>query len=133
VTARVLDEGRLKFVGVIKDFEVGSRKHLFLDGQPICVFRMRESFVAVLNVCPHAGGPVCQGRVDGTTIRAGVDEFVWGRVGEILVCPWHGREFDLLSGCALAGRDRLKRFPTLIHGGAVYVSTGMTAEGECRI
>jgi nitrite reductase/ring-hydroxylating ferredoxin subunit len=32
--------------------------------------------------CPHAGGPLAQG-----TIEAG-----------FLVCPWHGREYDLRTG-----------------------------------
>ena len=103
------------------DFEPGDRKHTELNGRPVCVFRLRDCFVAILNVCPHAGGPVCSGKLDGTTLPSRVGEFVWGRAGEILVCPWHGREFDLWSGRALAGGDQLKTYETVVEEGVLYL------------
>jgi nitrite reductase (NADH) small subunit len=57
--------------------------------------------VAYRNVCPHAGAPVCQGRVCGTTLPGEVGEYSLAREGEILRCPWHGWEFDLLTGLQL--------------------------------
>ena len=48
-------------------------------------------------------------------------EFIWGREGEILRCPWHGWEFDLNSGQCLTDRRRLKRFPVVIRDDAIYV------------
>ena len=37
---------------------------------------------ALAGVCPHAGGPLGQGALHGTT----------------LVCPWHGWEYDCRTG-----------------------------------
>ena len=49
-------------------------------------------------------------------------EWRWGREGEILACPWHGWEFDLLTGQALADpRDRLRLYPVTVEDGTVFV------------
>jgi 3-phenylpropionate/trans-cinnamate dioxygenase ferredoxin subunit len=58
-------------------------------------------YCAVRNVCPHQGAPVCRGAIEGTWVASAPGEFVWGRDGEILRCPWHGWEFDLQTGAAL--------------------------------
>lgn len=80
----------------------GCRRLVEVDGRSIGVFNVHGTFVAVLNVCPHQFAPVCLGQVRGTTLESELGEYRWGREGEILACPWHGREFDLLTGRALA-------------------------------
>ena len=64
----------------------------------IGVFNVGGKLVAYRNVCPHAGAPVCQGHVCGTTAPSQVGEYILARKNEILRCPWHGWEFDLLTG-----------------------------------
>jgi len=64
----------------------------------IGVFNVHGNYFAYRNVCPHAGAPVCQGKVCGTTLHSKVGEFILAREGEIIRCPWHGWEFDLLTG-----------------------------------
>jgi nitrite reductase/ring-hydroxylating ferredoxin subunit len=50
-------------------------------------------------------------------------EYRWGREGEIVACPWHGWEYDLLTGKMLADeRIRLKRYPVEVRDGTVYVT-----------
>jgi nitrite reductase/ring-hydroxylating ferredoxin subunit len=101
----------------------GSRIIVELDGHSIGVFNVNETFVAVLNVCPHELGPICLGRVGGTTLPSPPGEYRWGREGEILACPWHGWEFDLLTGKPLFGAvPNLRRFPVTVFDGAVYVT-----------
>ena len=74
-------------------------------------------------MCPHEFAPVCLGRVGGTTLPSQPGEWNWGREGEILSCPWHGWEFELLTGKALfANRPRLRLFPVKIESGQVFVS-----------
>ena len=34
-----------------------------IDGLQIGVFRLGDDFFAYKNLCPHQGGPVCQGRI----------------------------------------------------------------------
>ena len=101
----------------------GERKIVEVEGRSIGIFNLQGRFVAVLNVCPHQLAPVCQGRLGGTTLPSPPGEFRWGRSGEILACPWHGWEFDLLTGKALADRRRhLRLFPVTVEDGTVYVT-----------
>lgn len=86
------------------------------------IFNVNGEFVAILNICPHELAPVCRGRVSGTTLPSLPGEYRWGREGEILSCPWHGWEFDLLTGKALADpRVRVRQYPTEVHEDTVFV------------
>lgn len=90
----------------------------------IGVFRVGEQYVALINKCPHSGAPLCAGTVTG---RAEVDadfNVSWGREGEILKCPWHQWEFDLLTGKSLTGPNfRAKRFDVAVEDDEVVLYT----------
>jgi len=93
----------------------GERQFVDVKGHSISVFNVNGEFIAVLNICPHELAPVCRGKVRGTTLPSPPGEYRWGRVREILACPWHGWEFDLLTGKALADeRVRLRRYPVTV-------------------
>jgi nitrite reductase (NADH) small subunit len=96
-----------------------------VDGVEIGLFRVGDRIVAVRNVCPHMAAPVCRGTVAGTTLPSRVYEYEYARDGEILQCPWHGWEFDLVTGEHLVpgSRARLRRYPVEIDGGDVFVVT----------
>ena len=101
----------------------GGRKIVEVGGRSIGVFNVNGTFVAVLNVCPHELAPVCLGTVRGTTLASIPGEYRWGREGEILACPWHGWEFDLLTGRALVDkRKRLRLYPVTVREDTVYVT-----------
>ncbi len=100
----------------------GARKIVQVAGRSIGVFNVNGRLVAVLNVCPHAGAPVCLGRLGGTTLPSLPGELQWGREGEILACPWHGWEFDLGTGQALADQRRLRLYPVSVEGDTVFVT-----------
>ena len=52
-----------------------------------------------------------------------VQERRWGREGEILACPWHGWEFDLLTGESLSDpRIRLRRYPVEVEDDTIYIT-----------
>ena len=91
----------------------------------IGLFRVGDRVLAWRNVCPHQAAPVCRGVVTGTREPSGVYEYRYGRDGEILQCPWHGWEFDLLSGEHLAAGSavKLQRFEAEVRGNDVYVWT----------
>src|SRR5678815_5269027 len=92
----------------------GTRQIVELGGWSIGVFNVHGRYVAVLNVCPHEFAPVCPGRMGGTTLASAPGEWIWGREGEILACPWHGWEFDLLSGACLTDRRRLRLYEVIV-------------------
>ena len=99
----------------------GARRIVDVAGRSIGLFNVHGQIIAVLNVCPHELAPVCLGRWSGTTAPSPPGQFQWGREGEILRCPWHGWEFDLLSGDCLTDRRRLRRFPTHVEDGMIHV------------
>jgi nitrite reductase (NADH) small subunit len=61
---------------------------------------------AMSGVCPHNGGPLGQGALDGS----------------IVSCPWHAYEFDSASGaCLFDDEMRIPTFPVRIEAGEILV------------
>jgi nitrite reductase (NADH) small subunit len=80
--------------------ELSDNEHKIVEvkGIQFGLYRIGGQFYAWRNVCPHNGAPVCLGKVCGTRLPSLVYEYKLGRDNEILRCPWHGWEFDLLTG-----------------------------------
>lgn len=89
----------------------------------IGLYRVQGEVVAWRNRCPHMAAPVCRGVVTGTRLPSAVYRYQLGRDGEILQCPWHGWEFDLLSGEHLASGSaaRLRGYPVEVVDGVVHL------------
>jgi len=112
-------------VGKTEEFPVGKFRIVEVDGREIGITQMANGeFRAVRNHCPHKGAPVCKGIVGGTWLPCGVGEMVYGREGEVLVCPWHGYEFDLNTGLELYQKDpnKLLMYPATVRDGSVVVT-----------
>jgi 3-phenylpropionate/trans-cinnamate dioxygenase ferredoxin subunit len=103
------------------EIPTGARRMVEIDGKSIGVFNVHGRYVAVLNVCPHELAPVCLGRLGGTTLPSAPGEWLWGREGEILACPWHGWEFDLLTGACLTDQRRLHLYEVTVEDDQVIV------------
>jgi 3-phenylpropionate/trans-cinnamate dioxygenase ferredoxin subunit len=85
-------------VGTVDEIPSGARKIVEVAGRSIGVFNVKGEYFAVLNRCPHQGGPLCLGNTLGFLRSEGVGEFHYTRAGEVLRCPWHGWEYDLRTG-----------------------------------
>jgi nitrite reductase (NADH) small subunit len=82
-TTRVVDLGPLDAI------PLGEGRTCVVGGLEIAVFRTREGGVhAVQARCPHRGGPLADGLVGGGSV----------------VCPLHGRRFDLSTGQPIGDR-----------------------------
>jgi nitrite reductase/ring-hydroxylating ferredoxin subunit len=73
-----------------------------VDGFEVGLYSHDREIRAWRNLCPHQGGPVCQGKFLPRTIEV-VDEAKRAAPGistrdKSIVCPWHGFEFDVLTG-----------------------------------
>ena len=107
-----------------EDLPPGEYKLIQAGKREIGVFNINGKFKAVLNICPHELAPVCKGKVRGTTLPSKPNEpYRWSLEGEVLLCPWHGWEFNLNDGKSLhePKRCHLKNFETIIEEGTVYV------------
>src|SRR5260370_41770743 len=85
-------------VAAVEEIPPGQRKIVDVGGRSVGVFNVGGEFFAVLNRCPHQGGPLCKGETLGFLRPGEVGEFQYSRAGEIVRCPWHGWEYDLRTG-----------------------------------
>lgn len=112
-------------VGKAADFPVGKFTIVAIDGREIGIAQLKNGeFRAVRNHCPHKGAPVCKGFISGTMLPGEVGKLVYGRDGEILVCPWHGYEFDLNTGEQVyqESEGKLLMYPVAVKDGEVVVT-----------
>ena len=108
-------------VGRTGEIQPGARRIVNLEGKSVGVFNVHGRYVAVLNICPHELAPVCLGRLGGTSLPSAPGEWIWGREGEILACPWHGWEFDLLTGACLTDKRRLRLYEVTVEDDQIIV------------
>jgi nitrite reductase (NADH) small subunit len=102
----------------------GERRIVDLDGRSVGVFNVDGRFFALHNGCPHKGGALCEGPISGTTLPAPDRQFVYGRDGTIVRCAWHGWEFDITTGEALADPNvHARTYRVVVENGVVVVLT----------
>ena len=85
----------------------GAATLVTVDGVDVAVFRRRDDeILAIGNECPHQGGSLCDGLVEG----------------DIVTCPLHGWEFDLRSGaCMTVPGESVPRYEVTVENGAVFL------------
>lgn len=112
-------------VGSVADFPDGVPVPVRVAGRDLMVVRQGNRVYALRDRCPHQGARLSSGRVGGMTrpCKPG-EELVLARVGEIVTCPWHGWEYDLISGCSLAApeRARVATYSARVEGDRVLVT-----------
>jgi len=92
----------------VEDIPVlGSRRVARPQGMAVAVFRNDQDQVfALLDRCPHKGGPLSQGIVFGTSVA----------------CPLHNWTIGLDTGCARAPDEgRTPRFAVKVEDGVVHL------------
>ena len=92
---------------------LGSRRISRATGMDVAVFRNSEDTVfALLDRCPHKGGPLSQGIVHGTSVA----------------CPLHNWSIDLAGGCAKAPDvGCTPKFAVQVKDGVVYLDSAELA------
>jgi nitrite reductase/ring-hydroxylating ferredoxin subunit len=117
---------RTRYVVATRDeLPPGERKIVKLGKREIGVFNVNGELKAIANICPHHQAPLCLGPQVGEMKADGVGNYLYGREGEIIRCPWHSFEFDLNTGRCLPVPDlyRVAVYPTRWEGSdaVVYV------------
>jgi nitrite reductase (NADH) small subunit len=100
-------------VGPLSELPPGSKKVVQAGAIEVGVFNVDGKLYALPNVCPHQFGPLCRGVISGTVVATAETDFkpAWVHDGRILVCPWHGLEFDVTTGrCMAHARVKLRQY-----------------------
>jgi 3-phenylpropionate/trans-cinnamate dioxygenase ferredoxin subunit len=109
-------QGKEIMVGPANEIPPGGKK-IVKNGilSSIGVFNIAGKFYAIKNLCPHAGAPLCEGHIQTTHRPGEVNEFHPALEGRVLRCPWHGWEFDIVTGKGLYDRtSRVATYPVKI-------------------
>jgi nitrite reductase (NADH) small subunit len=69
-------------VASVKDVPVAEIRQVSAAGKTIALANVGGSFHAMDGTCVHRGGPLGEGTLEGT----------------LVTCPWHGWQFDAVTG-----------------------------------
>lgn len=78
----------------LADLPSGNSAKIYLGSQQVAIFNVDGQLYAINNRCPHARGPLCEGKVHENGS------------GPAVTCPWHEADFDLRTGEAIQGPIR---------------------------
>jgi nitrite reductase/ring-hydroxylating ferredoxin subunit/uncharacterized membrane protein len=103
-----------KFVAVLDsdDLAEDAMVRVAPEGVPILLVRAKDRVFAIAETCPHLGGPLSEGKLDGTTVQ----------------CPWHGSRFCVEDGRVAGGPATfpVRRFDVREHAGKIEVRASKT-------
>jgi NAD(P)H-dependent nitrite reductase small subunit len=98
-----------EFVAVarVADVAPGTGKTVVVGEREIALFNAGGRFYALDNTCPHQGGPLAEGWIEGETVT----------------CPWHAWCFKLADGkMTLGDYASVESFDVRVDGDVVLVS-----------
>jgi len=103
-------------VATLADIPPGTAKAVVVDGRDLALFNVAGRVYATEGTCPHQGGPLAEGWLDGA----------------LVTCPWHAWRFDVRTGkMAIAGPfSELETFDVRVDGTDVVVSSESLRSGE---
>jgi 3-phenylpropionate/trans-cinnamate dioxygenase ferredoxin subunit len=109
-------------LGSISDLKPGAMKMFSVGGHEYMVARVGDQYYATDNHCPHMGGNLSQGKLNGT----------------VVTCPRHGSQFDLKDGHVIrwtvwnpvlvafdqirSPKRPLKMYPVVVEGDKIFLS-----------
>ena len=78
-------------------------------GRTVAVFRVAGRYYAIDNTCPHRGGPLGEGDLEGRTVT----------------CPWHAWRWDVTTGANVNNPAvRVACYPVTIDGDDLVIDLG---------
>ena len=77
-----------------------------VDGKTLAVFNVDGNFHVIDNTCTHRGGPLGEGDVEGN----------------VVTCPWHGWQFDVMTGvCVNNPSSKVESYQVKVDGTEVKI------------
>ena len=111
-------------VAKVDELPEGRVKTVTAGTQSLALTHIQGEFAAMDNRCPHQGGPLGEG-----SIERGVNGECWLR------CPWHGWDFDPLTGKPPGGHEDAgqQMFPVEVRGSEIFVGIEAEAAHESTV
>jgi nitrite reductase/ring-hydroxylating ferredoxin subunit len=95
-------------VASVTDIPPGEARAYIVGDREVAVFNVEGGFHAVENACPHQGGPLAEGFIEGAMVT----------------CPWHAWCFDVRTGAmTLGGYTSVDVFDVQVDGSTITVSS----------
>jgi len=99
------------FVAPAREIPDGGARAFRVGRYEVAIFNVDGCFYAIENSCPHQGGPLAEGWLEGSMVT----------------CPWHGWCFDVRTGkMSLGDFAGVARFTLQLRGEDIYVATEPT-------
>ena len=95
-------------VADLKDLPPGKSACVEFGGEKVALFNVDGTVHAIADTCTHRGGPLSEGKVEGTTVT----------------CAWHGASFDLKTGAVLGppAMQGVKSYQVEVKGNDILLS-----------
>ena len=93
-------------IAAVGELTPGNGTVVKADSRMLALFNVDGTYYAIDNTCPHRGGPLGEGDVEGRVVS----------------CPWHAWRWDVTTGANVNNPAvRVACFPVTIDGGQVFV------------
>ena len=84
----------------------GEGRVVDVEGRSVAFFNVDGRYYAIDNTCPHRGGPLGEGDLDGA----------------VVACPWHAWRWDVTTGANVNNPAvTLSCYPVTEEGGGIFV------------
>lgn len=94
-------------MATLDELPPGSGKEVEYEGRIYALFNAGGTITAIDGICPHQGGPLAEGALEGTMVT----------------CPWHGWQFDVCTGkTPLGARIKQAVYEVKVEGQDVLVA-----------
>lgn len=94
-------------VATVSECPPGEAREFVVQDRIVALFQVDGRFYALDGICPHQGGPLGRGKL----------------CGGIVTCPWHGWQFDVVTGQHQANRTlQQPGYPVQVEGQEIFVA-----------
>jgi nitrite reductase (NADH) small subunit len=96
---------RIRVAGV-GEIEPGEGRVVDAAGRAVALFNVEGHYYAIDNTCPHRGGPLGDGDLEGA----------------VVACPWHAWRWDVRTGANTNNPAvKLASYPVTEESGGIFI------------
>ena len=93
-------------VAAADELVTGEGRVVEVEGRELALFNVDGVYHCIENACPHRGGPLGEGDLEGRVVS----------------CPWHAWRWDVTTGANTNNPAvRVAAYPVTVEDGAVFV------------